>query len=153
VVQKARLQLGLFSIILILTSSVVFASILYNMTLDKTHDIAVLKLMGASGVRVGGMVLQQAWLLGAIGYGLAVAFGTLAFPHFPRRVVVTESILLNGALLVALVATLSSALGVIHALRVDAGKVLEGDHGSRACDHHQQRRLAPERPRFGRCAK
>lgn len=126
VVQKARLQLGMFSIILILTSSVVFASILYNMTVDKTHDIAVLKLMGASNLRIGAMVLQQAWLLGAIGYALAVAIGTFAFPHFPRRVVITDSILMAGALLVAVVATLSSALGVLHGLRVDAGKVLEG---------------------------
>jgi putative ABC transport system permease protein len=126
VVEKARLQLGLFSIILILTSSVVFASILYNMTLDKTHDIAVLKLMGASSVRVGGMVLQQAWLLGAIGYAIAVGLGTFAFPHFPRRVVITDPILWTGAVLVAVVATLSSVLGVVHGLRVDAGKVLEG---------------------------
>jgi putative ABC transport system permease protein len=126
VVQKARLQLGMFSVILILTSSVVFASILYNMTLDKTHDIAVLKLMGAGRLRISALVLQQAWLLGLIGYGLAVVIGTLAFPHFPRRVVLTDAILVRGAALVAVVATLSSVLGVVHGLRVEAGRVLEG---------------------------
>lgn len=126
VVQKARLQLGMFAMILTLTSSVLVAIIVYTMTTDKTHEIAVMKLMGASRTRLALMVTQQAWLLGAIAYALAVLVGTLAFPHFPRRVVVTDNALQIGALLVLVVTTLSSMLGVAHALRVDAGKVLEG---------------------------
>jgi len=126
VVQKARLQLGMFAFILMLTSAVVFASILYNMTLDKTHDIAVLKLMGASNARIAGMVLQQAWTLAAIAYVLAVGIGMLAFPSFPRRVVMTDQVVALGAGIVMVVATLSSVLGVVHGLRVDAAKVLEG---------------------------
>jgi len=125
VVQKARMQLAMFSAILILTSSVLFSLVIYNMTLDKTHEIAVLKLMGAKALRIGGMVLQQSWLMGLVAYGLAVLIGTVAFPHFPRRVVLTEGMLLAGLGIVAVVTTLSSLLGVAYALRVDAGKVLE----------------------------
>jgi putative ABC transport system permease protein len=125
VVEKARMQLGMFAVILLLTSSVVFAVILYNMTLDKTHAIALLRLIGAPARRIVGMVLQQAWLLGLLAYWLAVGIGSIAFPHFPRRVVITEGILWAGLGLVLLVSTLSSALGIRYAMHVDAGKVLE----------------------------
>lgn len=125
VVEKPRKQLGLFSLILVLTSSVLIAAAIYMMTLQKTHDIAVLKLMGASKTRIAAMVLQQAWLIGAVGYGLAVAIGSQAFPHFPRRVVLTTPSIAGVALLVLVVSTLASLLGVAYALKVDAGRALE----------------------------
>jgi putative ABC transport system permease protein len=126
VVEKPRKQLGLFSLILVLTSSVLIAAAIYMMTLQKTHDIAVLKLMGASRTRIAAMVLEQAWLIGVVGYGLAVAIGSQAFPHFPRRVVLTTLSIAGVALLVLVVSTLASLLGVAYALKVDAGRALEG---------------------------
>lgn len=126
VVQRARLQLGLFSAILTVTSAVVVAMVVYTMTTDKTHDIAVLKLLGTPTSRIASMVLQQSWLLGAMAYGVALVIGHYAFPHFARRVVMTDQIRVLGAGLVWVVMTLASALGVGHALRVDAGKALEG---------------------------
>jgi putative ABC transport system permease protein len=126
VVEKPRRQLALFSLILVLTSSILIAAVLYMMTLDKTRDIAVLKLMGASSARIAGMVLQQAWLMGAIGYAIAVTIGSQAFPHFPRRVVLTSASIAAVGVLVLAVSTLASLLGVIYALRVDAGRALEG---------------------------
>lgn len=126
VVEKARMQLGMFAVILVLTSSVVFAVILYNMTMDKTHTIAMLRLIGSPARRIVGMVVQQAWLLGLLAYALAVGIGMFAFPHFPRCVVMTDGILWAGLGLVILVSTLSSGLGIRYAMNVDAGKVLEG---------------------------
>ena len=126
VVDKPRRQLGLFSLILVITSSVLISAIVYTMTLDKTHHIAVLKLMGAPPSRIAAMVIQQAWLMGILGYAIAVAIGSEAFPYFPRRVVLTQtSIALVGAL-VLVVSTFASLLGVAYALRVDAGRALEG---------------------------
>jgi len=116
----------MFAVILVLTSSVVFAVILYNMTLDKTHAIAMLRLIGSPARRIVGMVVQQAWMLGILAYALAVGIGMFPFPHFPRRVVMTDGILWAGLALVVLVSTLSSALGIRYAMNVDAGKVLEG---------------------------
>lgn len=126
VVDKARRQLGLFGLILVLTSSVLIAAVVYTMTLDKTHTIAVLKLMGAPGARIAGMVLQQALLMGVLGFAMAVAIGTQAFPYFPRRVILTPGVVAAVGLLVVLVSTASSLLGVRYALRVDAGRALEG---------------------------
>jgi len=125
VVEKPRKQLGLFSLILVLTSSVLIAAAIYMMTLQKTHDIAVLKLMGAPRTRIAAMVLEQAWLIGAVGYGLAVVIGSQAFPHFPRRVVLSTPSIAAVAVLVLVVSTLASLLGVAYALKVDAGRALE----------------------------
>jgi putative ABC transport system permease protein len=125
VVEKPRRQLALFSIILVVTSSVLISALLYMMTLSKSHDIAVLKIIGAPVTRIAGMVLQQAWLIGAVGYAIAVVVGSQAFPHFPRRVVLTPMAIGGVGLLVFAVSTLASILGVIHALRIDPGQALE----------------------------
>jgi predicted secreted protein len=47
VVQRARMQIGLFTVILTLTAAIIVMMVMYNLTLEKTHDLAVLKLMGA----------------------------------------------------------------------------------------------------------
>jgi putative ABC transport system permease protein len=126
VVQKAKLQIGLFTVILTLTAAVIVMMVVYNMMLEKTHDIAVLKLMGAPTSRLVGLVFQQAWLLAALAYAFAVGLGALIHPSFPRRVVIVPALQLGAPIVVFVLATLASALGVVHATRVDAGKVLEG---------------------------
>jgi putative ABC transport system permease protein len=125
-VDKARRQLGLFGLILVLTSSVLIAAVVHTMTLDKTHTIAVLKLMGAPGARIAGMVLQQALLMGVLGFAMAVAIGTQAFPYFPRRVILTPGAVASVGLLVLLVNTASSlsAFDAIH--EMEDGRLTAG---------------------------
>jgi len=125
-VEKARMQLGLFAVILVLTSSLLLAAVLYNLTLEKKHDIAVLKLLGARRARIAGLVLQQAWVIALIAYLVALAIGSQAFPHFPRRVVLTDTSVMGVGMLLFAISTLASVLGVVYALRIDPGPVLEG---------------------------
>jgi putative ABC transport system permease protein len=125
VVEKPRRQLALFSMILVVTSSVLISALLYMITLSKSHDIAVLKLIGAPVTRIAGMVLQQAWLIGGVGYAIAVAVGNQVFPHFPRRVVLTPWTIGGVGVLVLVVSTLASILGVMHTLKIDPGRALE----------------------------
>lgn len=124
-VAKARMQLGLFAVILIVTSSLLLAAVLYNLTTEKAHDIAVLKLLGARTTRIVGLVLQQAWAMAVVAYGIALAIGSEAFPSFPRRVVLTESSVIGVAVLLFVVSTLASVAGIVYALRIDPGPVLE----------------------------
>ena len=126
VVQRARMQIGLFTAILTLTAAVIVMMVMYNLTLEKTHDLAVLKLMGAPKRRLLGLVLQQAWLLGALGYGVAFAIGELAYPSFPRRVLITDTITLLAPLVTLVIVTLSSLLGLSHVMRIDPARALEG---------------------------
>ncbi|MBK8012422.1 MAG: ABC transporter permease [Deltaproteobacteria bacterium] len=126
VVKRARMQIGLFTLILTLTASVIVAMVIYNLTLEKTHDLAVLKLLGAPRLRLLGFVLQQAWLLGALGYAFAFVIGELLFPLFPRRVVVTEIISVAAPAITMVIVTLASLLGLIHVQRIDPAGALEG---------------------------
>ncbi len=125
-VAKARMQLGVFAIILVVSSSLFFAAVLYNLTIERAHDIAVLKLVGAEWPRVAGLVLQQAWAMAALGYAVALLIGSQAFPHFPRRVVLTDGAIYGVGALLFVVSTLASVAGIVRALRVDPGPVLEG---------------------------
>jgi putative ABC transport system permease protein len=126
VVQRARMQIGLFTVILTVTASVIVMMVMYNLTLEKTHDLAVLKLMGAPRGRLLGLVMQQAWLLGALAYGVAFVIGELFFAMFPRRVLVTPAISLVAPIATFAIVTLASMLGLVHVLRIDPARALEG---------------------------
>jgi putative ABC transport system permease protein len=126
VVDKARAQIGLFRVLLAIVSSIIVALVLYNMTVAKSREIALLKLMGARTRVVVGLVLQQALLLGLVGYGVAVAIGQLAFEHFPRRVIVTDAELLGMAGLVLGLCTIASIAGIRRALAIPATEILAG---------------------------
>ncbi len=123
-VDKARRQLGLFRMLLIIISTIIMALIIYTLTLDKIHDIAMLKLMGARNGVIVGLILQQALLIGALGYGLAYWLGTYAFPRFPRLVVIEAPDLLSLAAIVLGISVLSSLLGISKAMGVEPNKVL-----------------------------
>jgi putative ABC transport system permease protein len=126
VIDKARQQIGLFRTLLSIVSAIIVALILYNMTVAKSYEIALLKLMGARTRVVVGMILQQSLLLGAIGYGMAVAIGSVAFEQFPRRVVVGPVELGGLAVLVAVICVLASVAGIVRALRIPPTLVLAG---------------------------
>jgi putative ABC transport system permease protein len=100
------------------------ALIIYTLTLDKTHDIAMLKLMGARGGLIVGLILQQALLLGALGYGIASVLGRWLFPLFPRRVVVSHADLWALAAIVLAISVGASLLGIWKAMGVEPNKVL-----------------------------
>lgn len=123
-VDRSRRQLGLFRMLLVTISAVIMALILYTLTLDKVHDIAMLKLMGARNSVILGLILQQALILGVVGYGLAFFLGRLLFPLFPRRVVLTADSLVWLAVIVLVISVVSSLLGIWKAMRVDASEVL-----------------------------
>jgi putative ABC transport system permease protein len=123
-VDRARRQLGLFRVILVIVSTIIMALIIYTLTLDKTHDIAMLKLMGARNGVVVGLILQQALLLGALGYALAYWIGQWLYPLFPRRVMVTPEDLRMLAVIVLAISVVASLLGIWKAMRVEPNKVL-----------------------------
>ncbi|MBL9139013.1 MAG: ABC transporter permease [Verrucomicrobiales bacterium] len=123
-IDKARRQIGLFRVLLVIISTIIMSLILYTLTLDKIHDIALLKLIGARNTMIVGLILQQALLLGALGFGLAWLIGGWVFPRFPRRVLVTADDLQALALVVVAISVFASLLGIWKAMRVEPNKVL-----------------------------
>jgi len=123
-VDKAKRQLGLFRVLLLIISTVIIALIIYTLTLDKVRDIALLKLIGARNRVIAGLILQQALLMGAVGYGLAWVLGQFFFPRFPRLVVIERADLVSLAFIVVGISTAASALGIWKAMRVEPNTVL-----------------------------
>lgn len=123
-VDRSRRQLGLFRLLLIIVSGIIMALILYTLTLDKLHDIAMLKLMGARNGVILGLIVQQALLLGGLGYVVAYYVGQWLFPIFPRRVVIIPQDLWMLAGVVIGISVLASLLGIAKALRVEPSEVL-----------------------------
>jgi putative ABC transport system permease protein len=126
VIERAQRQIGLFMTMLTIVSAVIIALIVYTLTMDKIRAIATLKLIGAPDRTIVGLIVQQALLMGVIGY---LAGATLVFVFngwFPRRVVMLEGDILALFGLVVVVCILASMLGVRAALRVDAARALMG---------------------------
>jgi putative ABC transport system permease protein len=123
-VDKSKRQLGLFSILLIIISTIVIALIIYTLTLDKIHDIALLKLIGARNRVIIGLILQQALLMGILGYGFAWWMGQYLFPYFPRQVLLETTDLITLGLITIAISVLASLLGIWKALRVEPNTVL-----------------------------
>ena len=126
VVDKARRQIGLFLGILLSVSAVVIALIIYTMTMEKLKQIATLKLIGAPDRTIIGLIVQQAMILGASGWGIGLLLILTVKDYFPRRVVLEPFNAMVLAGIIAAVCLLSSALGVRAAMKVDPATALGG---------------------------
>ncbi|MBR0674889.1 ABC transporter permease [Roseomonas alkaliterrae] len=126
VVNRARVQLGMFTVVLLFVSAVIIALIIYTMTMDKLREIATLKLIGASDGTIVGLVLQQALLLGAAGYAAAVliVFATRGF--FPRTVALGPAEVAVMAGVIGAICVLGSLVSIRAALRIEPQQALGG---------------------------
>jgi putative ABC transport system permease protein len=126
VIERARRQLGLFMSILTVVSAVIIALIVYTMTMDKIREIATLKLIGAPDRTIVGLILQQALMMGAIGFATGALLVYLFNGWFPRRIAMLPEDIASLFGVVVLVCLFASMLGVRAALRVDAARALTG---------------------------
>ena len=126
VIEQNRRQILLFRIILLSVSTVVIALVVFTMTMEKTRDIATLKIIGAPDRKIAGLILQQALALGVLGYGLGGVLISLTQQYFPRRVAILpfDQSVLFGIVLV--ICVLASLLGIRRALRVSPTLALGG---------------------------
>lgn len=126
VIERARRQIGLFTTLLLIVSTVIIALIIYTLTIDKTKEIATLKLIGAPDRTIVGLILQQALAMGAIGFSFGLTFILAMKDSFPRRVVVEAPDVAALAAVVVAICLVASTLGVRLALKVDPATALAG---------------------------
>jgi putative ABC transport system permease protein len=121
---RLRLQILAFVVTTFFVTLIVAGLAIYTLTLEKTHQIALLKLIGARDRFIVWMILQQALLIGAAAFAGALALSHLLFPHFPRTVLLPRNdIIIEGISALALCAA-ASWFGIGKALRVRAQDVL-----------------------------
>jgi putative ABC transport system permease protein len=126
VIDKVRRQIGLFTTILLVVSTVIVALIIYTLTVDKIREIATLKLIGAPRRVVVKLIMQQSLALGAIGFVVGAALINSLYDRFPRRVVLFPTDQLMLMAVVAAICVLASLLGIRRALSVDPLQALGG---------------------------
>jgi putative ABC transport system permease protein len=125
-IEKARMQLGLFRIILLVISAVIISLIIYTSTLDKIRVIATLKLIGAQNRVIIGMILQQSLLMGVIAYGIGYALILLTYENFPRRIVLEPFDLQALFVIVVAICIIASFVGIRKALKIEPAEALGG---------------------------
>jgi putative ABC transport system permease protein len=125
-IEKARMQLGLFRVILLIISGVIISLIIYTSTLDKIRVIATLKLIGAQNRVIIGMILQQSLLMGLLAYGIGYLVILLTYEKFPRRIVLESFDLQILFLIVMAICMIASFVGIRKALKVEPAEALGG---------------------------
>jgi len=125
-IEKARMQLGLFRIILLVISAVIISLIIYTSTLDKIRVIATLKLIGSQNRVIIGMILQQSLLMGVIAYAMGYTLILLTYEKFPRRIVLEAFDLQALFVIVMVICIISSFVGIRKALKVEPAEALGG---------------------------
>ena len=126
VVNRARVQLGMFTVVLLFVTAVIIALIIYTMTMDKLREIATLKPIGAPDSTIIGLVLQQALLLGFVGFGAGLALIFAVRDRFPRSVALGPEEIGVMAAVVAAICILGSTASIRAGLRVDPQAALGG---------------------------
>jgi putative ABC transport system permease protein len=126
VIERARQQIMLFRIILLMVSTVIIALIIFTMTMEKTRDIATLKIIGAPNLKIGALIMQESLSLGLLGYLFGALLINLTYDYFPRRVAILafdQSILFG---IVIVICVLASLLGIRRALAIDPTTAMGG---------------------------
>jgi putative ABC transport system permease protein len=119
-------QIGMFLVILALVSAAIVAFIIYTLTMDKIREIAVLKLIGTRNRTIAGMILQQALVLGVIGFAVGKISATFAAPLFPKHILLVPGDSILGFLAVLSICILSSVVAIRIALKVDPAEAIGG---------------------------
>ena len=121
---RLRVQILAFTGVLLAVAALVITVMVYTMTIEKLHQIALLKLLGARDRFIAGMIVQQAALMALGGYAVGVAAATAVFPFFPRRVVIEAPDLAALLVLILIIGVAAASLGVRRAMAARAQEVL-----------------------------
>lgn len=121
---RLRIQILAFVVMTFLVMIIIVSLSIYTMTLEKLHQIALLKLLGARDRFIVGMILQQSLLLGATAFVTAVIWAHLIFPHFPRTVLILPSDLAVQGVIALVLCAAASWFAIRKALSVRAQDIL-----------------------------
>lgn len=117
-------QIGMFLVILAAVSAAIVAFIIYTLTMDKIREIAVLKLIGTRNRTIAAMIMQQALVLGLIGFVVGKITATFSAPLFPKYVLLVPADSVAGFFAVLAICVLSSLVSIRMALRIDPAEAI-----------------------------
>lgn len=125
-IERSAKQIGMFTVILLIVSSVIISLIIYTMTIGKMKEIAILKLIGAPNIIITKMIGQQSVLLGILAFIGGNIFANVSANFFPKTVILIPTDALKLFLVIIIVSILASLSGIRTALRVDPASAIGG---------------------------
>lgn len=125
-IEKAAKQIGLFTAILVIVSTIIIALIIYTSTLEKMKEIAIMKLIGIPNSMIIKMIVQETVLLGFLAFLFGNAFSHLIYENFPKRVVLEAPDALMLFFVIMFFSILSSFVGVKKVISADPASAIAG---------------------------
>ena len=125
-IERASKQIGLFTAILVLVSTIIIALIIYTMTLEKMKEISIMKLIGLPNSMIIKMIVQETVVLGILAFIFGNLFAHAIYSNFPKRVVLELSDAWTLFLVVIVFSILSSFIGVKKVLSADPAAAIGG---------------------------
>ena len=125
-IEKSSKQIGLFTAILVVVSTIIIALIIYTMTLEKMKEIAIMKLIGIPNGIIVKMIVQETLLLGFLAFIFGNVFSHLIYSKFPKRVVleIPDAWMLFVAVIIASI--FASFIGVKKVISADPAAAIGG---------------------------
>lgn len=125
-IERASKQIGLFTAILVVVSTIIIALIIYTMTLEKMKEISIMKLIGIPNSMIIKMIVQETVLLGFLAFIFGNLFAHAIYEKFPKRVVLElpDAWLLFVVVIIASI--LASFIGVKKVISADPAAAIGG---------------------------
>jgi len=125
-IKMASKQIGMFTFILVVVSTIIIALIIYTMTLEKMKEIAIMKLIGIPNSMIVRMILEETLLLGVLAFLFGNLFSHAIYDKFPKRVVleIPDAWMLFGVVIIASI--LASMSGIRKVIKADPASAIGG---------------------------
>ena len=125
-IERASKQIGLFTAILIIVSTIIIALIIYTMTLEKMKEISIMKLIGIPNSMIMKMIVQETILLGFLAFISGNIFSHMIYSKFPKRVVLEISDAWMLFIVIIIASVLSSLVGIKKVINADPAAAIGG---------------------------
>lgn len=122
--KRLRVQILAFTAMTLLVAGSIISLTIYMLTLEKLHQIALLKLIGARDRVIVGLIVQQALWIGVLAFLVALAISFTLYPNFPRTVLLLVDDLAGIGLALFIISLIASWFAIRRALAVRAQEVL-----------------------------
>ena len=123
------INFGIAVVLGFLVGTAIAGQTFYNFTLDNLKQFGALKAMGAGNLRLLGMILLQALIVGVIGYGLGVGlaslFGQLTGRSELAFLLLWQTLAITAGA-VTLICLLSALLSIQKVMRLEPAIVFKG---------------------------
>ncbi len=126
VIKNASKQIGMFTVILVVVSTIIIALIIYTMTLEKMKEIAIMKLIGIPNSMIIKMIVQETMLLGILAFIFGNMFAHLIYKVFPKRVVLLSPDAWSLFVVIIIASILASIVAIRKVMKADPASAIGG---------------------------